>query len=192
MKHILKHIIGKSIKIATSIVIILTLCGCEEKDPFGWMIMDRAGADDVPVGFENIADYDIFVYSVMYPPMERPVYEESNVYYPDTSLPSLPPRLIYSIPQETRTRIYGSMLRDGYENHDTVSIFVFSADTLYKYEKNWSDIYTSYNILQRYDMSKEDFYNLSYYPTFPPTENMSNIKMWPPYGTYDSQGYKTK
>ena len=48
---------------------------------------------------------------------------------------------------------------------------------------------TSFIILfSLYDISLNDFRLMFYHPTFPPTEEMRNIKMWPPYGTYDSTG----
>lgn len=36
-------------------------------------------------------------------------------------------------------------------------------------------------VLQRYQLSKQDLEELRYTITYPPTEEMRNVKMWPPY-----------
>ncbi len=50
-------------------------------------------------------------------------------------------------------------------------------------------------IIQRYDVSVADMDDLvgkhrASWLSFPPTEEMRNIKMWPPYGTYDATGHR--
>lgn len=62
---------------------------------------------------------------------------------------------------------------------DTISVFVFSVDTLAKY--SWEEMCSSYNVLQRYDFLKEDMEHLKHTVFYPPTAAMRNIKMWPPY-----------
>ena len=63
---------------------------------------------------------------------------------------------------------------------DTLSLFIFDADTLNMY--SWEEIRSGYKILQRYDISPEDIKALKYNIFYPPTEAMKNIKMYPPYG----------
>jgi hypothetical protein len=63
---------------------------------------------------------------------------------------------------------------------DTLSIYFFAKDTIDKY--SWDDIKTKYKIVQRYDMSVDDFKQLHYRISYPPTVAMKNIKMYPPYG----------
>ncbi len=69
-------------------------------------------------------------------------------------------------------------------------VFVFNADTL---ETHGWDYAKEHNmVMQRYDLSLTDLQNLNWTLTFPPTEEMRNIKMWPPYGTYDEHGNRLK
>ena len=67
---------------------------------------------------------------------------------------------------------------------DTVSIFIFNKEILDNY--SWDKIQQEYNILQRYDLSLEDFKKLSNKNdipiiSYPPTEDMKDVKMYPPY-----------
>lgn len=76
---------------------------------------------------------------------------------------------------------------------DTVSIFVYDADSINYY--SWDTVIKYYKILQRYDISMSDLEGLensdcSSILFFPPTEEMKHIHMWPPYGTYDESGQK--
>jgi hypothetical protein len=71
---------------------------------------------------------------------------------------------------------------------DTMSIFIFCKDTFAYF--SWEVIQRDYKILQRYDLSLEDFNHLEnefHIPviTYPPDEQMKNMKMYPPYGTYN-------
>jgi hypothetical protein len=67
---------------------------------------------------------------------------------------------------------------------DTVSIYIFEKDTLKAY--TWEEIQRDYKILQRYDLSIEDLKKLSNEDdipiiTYPPTEAMKDMKMYPLY-----------
>lgn len=62
---------------------------------------------------------------------------------------------------------------------DTLSIFIFSYDTLRKYD--WETIRKEYKILKRYDLSLPDLRNLNWKVVYPPTREMENIKQFPPY-----------
>lgn len=83
------------------------------------------------------------------------------------------------------------VITDAYEvdlnTHDTLIVFVFNADTLALY--GWEYVKEHYLIAQRYDLSLIDLQLLSWRLQFPPSSEMQNIKMWPPYGTYDSLGH---
>ena len=140
--------------------------------------------------FWNNADYNINVYSIMIPPC---YYSNPSTVYPDTTLPTQLPLQMIEI-EPNREYVYSytrSTLGDIYSefNADTISYFVISTDTLEKY--GWDSIRAGYRILQRYDYSIAD-YHPGCAPTFPPTEEMRNIKMWPPYGTYDEHGNRVK
>ena len=110
--------------------------------------------------------------------------------YPDTTLFFDKKRIGYET--EPGKRAYRILPTFTYEKwftmllpQDTLSIYIFSKDTLDKF--SWFEIQSGYKILQRYDLSLEDFKSLSdkngvpviYYP---PTEAMKNMKMYPPYG----------
>lgn len=62
---------------------------------------------------------------------------------------------------------------------DTVSFFIFDSKVV---ENNtWEDVVRNYMVLQRYDFSKEDLARLNCQIFYPPTEEMSEIHMFPPY-----------
>ena len=65
---------------------------------------------------------------------------------------------------------------------DTMSVFFFSKETIESH--SWDDIVHSYLVTQRYDFSKDDIKRIKGVIYFPPTSQMSGIKMWPQYGTY--------
>lgn len=62
---------------------------------------------------------------------------------------------------------------------DTLTLFIFSYDTLQKY--NWETIRTQYKILKRYDLSTQNLKQLKWAISYPPTEAMKDIKQFPPY-----------
>lgn len=118
-------------------------------------------------------------------------------YYPDTIILDYcdtPP-----IESQDTGRIYETIgtLPDFFRPYDvlldTVSVFVYDADTVNYY--SW-DTVVKYNlILQRYDISMSDLEELeknrhSSILFFPPTVDMKHIHMWPPYGTYDENEQK--
>lgn len=59
------------------------------------------------------------------------------------------------------------------------SFFIFDSKVV---ENNtWEDVVRNYMVLQRYDFSKEDLARLNCQIFYPPTEEMSEIHMFPPY-----------
>ena len=92
-------------------------------------------------------------------------------------------------PQET-SDIWGEMngcksWKQYYKHHnikDYLYLFVLAADTLAKY--SWAEIRERNLILVRYDLTYKDIELFSplYYP---PTPEMRDIKMWPPYSTFE-------
>lgn len=100
--------------------------------------------------------------------------------YPDTNL-------IQSIgvvnginPKRRTFFIDGSLPWSNHGGDDTLSFVIVSVDTLNKY--SWDEIRSSYNILQRYDLSRSDLRLLDATIHYPPTEAMRNMKMYPAYG----------
>jgi len=118
--------------------------------------------------------------------------------YPDVSLPESDKKVNngenwWSISKYASLYSGGpAYLRTEYEvihnlnPRDTISVFIFHSDTLNKYP--WETIRDNYNILVRYDLSADDIHNMEKVPwgnfyaiPFPPSEDMKNVHMWPPY-----------
>lgn len=164
------------------IIASLLLGGCEK-----WM-SDHLGRADLH--FENSADYKISLYSIVIIPR----INLDTIIYPDTSLPYHKPTTLMDIDAHQWVEVpVGGHIKweDIYEHFgtDTISYFIFATDSLNML--GWDRIRESYNIVQRYDIGYCDlgtFGDMS----FPPSEEMRNIKMWPPYGTYDVNGHRVK
>ena len=62
---------------------------------------------------------------------------------------------------------------------DTLSFYIFNQDTLNTYL--WETIRNEYKIMVRYDLSIQDLELLDYKIIYPPSEQMKNVRMYPPY-----------
>ena len=94
--------------------------------------------------------------------------------FPDTTLPSQRPdnkktRLFGYVPPnislwsvETKTA-WGDLFKK--MPKDTLSIYIFNADTLSKY--SWEEIRNGYKVLRRYDISIQDVEKRSYKIVYP-------------------------
>ena len=60
-------------------------------------------------------------------------------------------------------------------------IFVFDAEIVEN--TPWEIVSKDYLVLKRYDVTLEDLQRLDWKITYPPTEAMKDMKMWPPYGS---------
>jgi hypothetical protein len=119
---------------------------------------------------------------------EKDIYVYPQMTYPDTlgdvgGLTSQPQ--IYKVESHTRNR---SALRDqsSWEDifrakwripSDTLMVFIMDAELL---ESN--TIHVNNTIIQRYDLSLQDLQYVNWTLTYPPSPNMSAIKMYPPFG----------
>ena len=148
--------------------------------------------------YSNYSEYDIYVYSgfeiFSYPlyPGTSLSFGNSHPIYPDTSLSSfIPARYIQVRKGATISYVIDDELVDDCWTNDTISFFIIDADSISTY--GWCLERIDEFILQRYDLSKEDFLTLFREKkgsmSFPPNDAMKNIKMWPPYGYYDSTGH---
>lgn len=63
--------------------------------------------------------------------------------------------------------------------NDTISIFLFDEEIVETVP--WETVVKEYLVLQRYDLSIEDFKRLDNDIHYPPTPEMRDIHMWPPY-----------
>jgi hypothetical protein len=116
---------------------------------------------------------------------------DKGVIYPDTLISFYESELIYINAGEIfRTSRPVKSIIDWVSSlaKDTLSIYVFNQDILNAH--SWEKIQREYKILLRYDLSIEDIrllYNEHDVPEipYPPDEQMKNMKMYPPYGTYN-------
>ena len=67
-----------------------------------------------------------------------------------------------------------------YRNTDTVTFYIFNANILEN--TSWDEVRSKYLVLQKYNISLKDFEFLNWVITYPPAEEMKDIKMYPPYG----------
>ena len=133
------------------------------------------------VDYANNTDYDVYVY------IRDNRGKQLNIVYPDTTI-SFNEENVSIIKAHSHIKInIGTLPIEKYFNNipsDTLSVFYFHADTISKY--SWEEIQQDYNILQRYDLSLEDFKRLSDKNgvpviTYPPNEAMKDMRMYPPY-----------
>ena len=180
----------KYVSLSIAFIASLMFCGCE---PIEDWLAEHIG--HTMLYFKNNSNYKVSVFSIAMPP-----YQCSNVnIYPDTSLPLQPPLSLIEIddvePYRSKVIIDISWKwEEVFEefNTDTIPFFVIRTDSLNIL--GWDSIRMSYNILQRYDVSIEDVCEILIRSdmTFPPSVEMKSIKMWPPYGTYDSSGQRIR
>jgi hypothetical protein len=108
------------------------------------------------------------------------VDENNKTLYPDTLIIS--DELLYFNTHNKNMRYWGFIggsYKDVFKGQDTLSIFIFSVDTLKKY--SWEQIRYDYNILVRYDLTDGNIGALRGYIPYPPNEAMRNMKMYPKY-----------
>ncbi|GAB6013451.1 hypothetical protein [Viscerimonas tarda] len=126
----------------------------------------------------NHSNDDISFYFSLYPS------DYEGAIYPDTSLISEEAKyLLQNTIKENYRKFEILPLEWCYNNYktDTLCLYIFSTDTIAKYD--WETIRREYKILRRYDLSYQDFKMLGNKISYPPSDAMKNIKMWPPYGT---------
>ncbi|GHU85653.1 hypothetical protein FACS1894153_1260 [Bacteroidia bacterium] len=163
MIKILKRIIN--ISVICSILFIITGCPFAMDYKYQWCVHNKTS--------DTLGVYMAFG-----------IYEFSPTSYPDTTLPVyLDKNMIFMSEPNTERTIFGTGIR--WDKiiielpKDTLSIFVFNYDTLKNY--TWEEINENYKILVRYDLSYNDLNMLKFTIHYPPTIEMKNMKMYPPY-----------
>ena len=71
-------------------------------------------------------------------------------------------------------RDFEKFLKSHFHN-DTAWVAIVSLDTIKKY--GWEDVRVNYRVLVRYDLSYQDFRHLDLVVPYPPSVEMSHIKM---------------
>ena len=105
--------------------------------------------------------------------------------YPDTTLIQVEKKCLMTRKIEDNNKYHSydwsiDYLVKNKLSKDTLSIFFFSVKTVENY--SWEEIRQDYKILRRYDLSIQDLQKLGYKIPYPPTETMSNMRMFPLYG----------
>lgn len=120
---------------------------------------------------------------------EKEIYTYFGGSYPDTlqdvGVPSSSEPSIYKVASHERnaTALWMSpsweiVLCDRRQiPSDTLMVFVYDAELL---DSKTSNVYDA--VIQRYDLSLQDLQQLNWTLTYPPSSDMRNIKMYPPYG----------
>jgi hypothetical protein len=118
---------------------------------------------------------------------ERAIYACFNVTYPDTlgdvgGLTSQPQ--IYKVESYAKNRralgdqeFWEVIFRDGRRiPSDTLMVFIMDAELLESHTTHVNN-----TIIRRYDLSLQDLQHVNWTLTYPPSPNMSAIKMYPSY-----------
>ena len=109
-------------------------------------------------------------------------------YYHDNRLPNTPRYLVEINPKtEDHFEAWMGPWKKYYKNYNYIHVYIISKSTINNY--SWQIIAEQGLFLVRYDLTKDDINRLetvgneglSTYISFPPSERMKNIHMWPPY-----------
>ena len=73
-----------------------------------------------------------------------------------------------------------SCMEKQFENYKPLIVYVFDADVVEN--TSWEVVARDYLVLKRYDLTLEDLQRLDWKITYPPTEAMKDVKMYPQYG----------
>ena len=85
--------------------------------------------------------------------------------------------------EEKRISYMRSCIENAY-NHgriDTLFVYIFNAEVVENMP--WEIVARDYLVLKRYDLTLDDLQWLDWKITYPPTEAMKDVKMYPPYGS---------
>jgi hypothetical protein len=136
------------------------------------------------IKYDNNANHDVFCNEATGEGKAKSTYPDTAIFFGN------PGGIIKSHSYYYRILSSSIPIENMVENlpHDTLSIYYFHPDTIDKY--SWEEIQREYKVLQRYDLSVEDIILLSKKNndpeiSFPPTEIMKYMRMYPPYGTYN-------
>ena len=107
----------------------------------------------------------------------------------DTLLPQNKPNTEFVAPSayldDKLNNPYEMIMRESYNwlkqlsDDDTIRVFIFDLEILEN--TDWSVIRDQCLVKQRYDFTKEQLRGLTLWFSYPPTPEMKDIKMWPPY-----------
>ena len=88
---------------------------------------------------------------------------------------------VYTGEQDNREATHQiSCIESFFRGQDTKTLYVFDAAVVEN--TSWGVVARDSLVLKRYDLTLEDLQRLNWFITYPPTEAMKDIKMYPPYG----------
>jgi hypothetical protein len=85
------------------------------------------------------------------------------------------------LPNTLNTTCLSIIPRNCFEGYPNIIIFILNEAIITNTSIN--TIETNYMILQRYDLTPTDLQKLDWQVSYPPTEAMKDIKMYPPYNS---------
>lgn len=147
--------IMKNFSIALILILTLLFTKCDNLKPDRWYDL---------VFLKNESNFSISYYCAT-------GFSENygGSVYPDTLLPKDLPYRTYPIIKslENRAIITEQCKMEDFFNFpaDTLSVFIFHADTINKY--TWEEIREGYKILKRYDLSYDDLKRMNWTITYP-------------------------
>ncbi len=124
------------------------------------------------IQLDNHSDDTIWVYIAL----------ETAFEYPDTSIETTRPATGFRDVAPKRSTYFDSRQKweevfDKSLPGKRLSMYIFNADTLAHYD--WETIRSGYKVLRRYDLSIEDLQKLDFKVPYPPTAEMTGMKMYP-------------
>ena len=121
------------------------------------------------IRFDNNSDTDVYIYMGL--------WGRGNSLYPDTTIGAeVKCGVLF---KKGETRYYSYNYDYNQEHTNVLCLFIFDANVFDTC--SWGEIKKDYKILRRYDLSLQDIERLDRKISYPPTETMKNIKMYPPY-----------
>lgn len=113
--------------------------------------------------------FDDYEFSFVLPMEDYPLEPTAHIIVPGGSFP-----VLATLRERYTRREFDSFFPDGY-----YSVFIIEGQKVI--DKGWDGIREDNDIIVRYDLTYDDLVMLDKIIPFPPTEDMKDVKMWPPY-----------
>jgi hypothetical protein len=89
------------------------------------------------------------------------------------------PGQVYKLGENKNSGLWVRGCFEEYSHSAEVHVFIFDMDIINTIDRD--TIIKNYMLLQRYDLTIEDLQRLNWQITYPPSEAMRDVKMYPPY-----------
>lgn len=142
-------------------ILSIGLCACP----------DEADNADNAINFYNNSSSDVYIF------FGYPTGEKGEAIFPDTMITSQ--RRLTTLIKKNGGYAYYEY-RHFKDQPSVYHLYIFDADTVKKY--SWDEIRAGYKVLKRYDLNIENgLKEFNSVITYPPSENMKDVPMYPPY-----------